>query len=116
MRRPYRQPSTTSKIRRRATLSLRPPNAGSRTLGRWLTSVRGAMSHATQHRKPLQEVSCTVSVDMLSHFIDPIFLATHVVFDADQLQSEDLITEAGRHLNAVLSAFRLTLPASGELI
>lgn len=73
-------------------------------------------SGATFHFGPTDSrTSCTVSVDMSSQFTDSIFLATHVVFDADRLQREDLIPEAGRHLNAALSAFGLTLPASGDV-
>ncbi len=73
-------------------------------------------SGATFHFGPSDSrISCAISADVSSHFTDSIFLATHIVFDADQLRREDLITEAGRHLNAALSAFGLTLPASGEL-
>ena len=73
-------------------------------------------SGATFHFGPNgHRSSCVVSADMSSHFTDSIFLATHVVFDADQLRREDLVTEAGRHLNTALAAFGLTLPASGEL-
>ncbi len=61
-----------------------------------------------------RRISCAISADMSSRFADSIFLATHVVFDADQLQTEDLIAEAGRHLNTSLAAFGLTLPSSGE--
>ena len=72
-------------------------------------------SGATFHFGPTDlRTSCTVSADMSSHFTDSIFVATHVVFDADRLSKEDLVTEAGRHLSTALAAFGLTLPASGD--
>ena len=72
-------------------------------------------SGATFHFGPSgRRTSCAISADMSSSFTDSIYLATRVVFDADQLQKEDLMAEAGRYLNASLGALGLTLPATGE--
>ena len=72
-------------------------------------------SGATFHFGPLgHRISCAISADMSSSFNDSIYLATRVVFDADQLQKEDLMAESGRYLEASLAALGLTLPATGE--
>ena len=52
---------------------------------------------------------------MSSSFADSIYLATRVVFDADQLQKEDLMAEVGSYLKASLGALGLTLPATSAI-
>ncbi len=72
-------------------------------------------SGVTFHFGPLgYRISCTISADMSSSFNDSIYLATRIIFDADQLQKEDLMVETGKYLEASLAALGLTLPATGE--
>ena len=72
-------------------------------------------SGATFYYGPLDHrISCAVSADMSSSFNDSVYLVARVVFDADQLQKEDLMSEAGRHLDASLAALGLMLSVNGE--